>query len=94
MKCYQMKPKLKHLDELYLKEAKNARKSGWWYYDEDDYNDYLDRFEYYHCSDAYYWYYDWLEDPTRWRDEKISEILGEKTKPTLGDIFPESLTIK
>jgi hypothetical protein len=88
-----MKPKLKHLDELYLKEAKSSKRIGyWWYY--DDINEYLDGFEYYHCSDAYYWYYDWLEDPTRWRDEKISEILGEKTKPTLGDIFPESLTIQ
>ena len=95
MKCCQMKPKLKYLDELYLKEAKSSKRIGyWWYYDSDYYNDYFDRFEHYHCSDAYYWYYDWLEDPTRWRDEKISEILGEKTKPTLGDIFPKSLTIK
>jgi hypothetical protein len=92
-----MKPKLKYLDDLYLKEAKSARGYyyyGYYYYDSDDYHWYRDMKYYYHESEAYYWYYDWLEDPTRWRDEKISEILGEKMNPTLGDIFPESLTIK
>ena len=92
MKCCQMKPKLKYLDELYLKEAKSSKRIDYWWYHDDDDSYY--RESYYYESDAYYWYYDWLEDPTRWRDEKISEILGEKTKPTLGDIFPKSLTIK
>ena len=94
MKYYQMKPKLKYLDDLYLKEAKSARTTGYYYYDSDDYHWYRDMKYYYHESEAYYWYYDWLEDPTRWRDEKISEILGEKMNPTLGDFFPESLTIQ
>ena len=38
-------------------------------------------------------YIEWKENPERIRDEKISEILGEKKNTTLGDLFPENLKI-
>ena len=61
-------------------------KQYWWAYEWDD-TDWTDDYWYREMD----WYYEWLESIDRIRDEKISEILGEKRNPTLGDIFPDSL---
>jgi hypothetical protein len=77
------------LVNIYLMNLKNIKT----YYDayvleyDDDYGywqEYTDE-----LSNHYYWRY--LNDETRIRQEKIDEILGLKKNPTFGDILPENL---
>jgi len=60
------------------------------YHDDPDLDNFCQYDLYEKCRSSEF-YYDWLENPERLRDEKIDEILGEKKDPKLGDIFPESL---
>lgn len=53
--------------------------------------DWEDEWNEYDWWGEWYDWYEWKESPERIRDEKISEILGEKKNPILGDFFPENL---
>lgn len=59
----------------------------YWY---DGVGDYYD-FDGYHHQD---YFYDWLENPIRNRDEKIDEILGISKNMTIGDYMNKKLDNK
>ena len=70
----------------------NLRYNSYWWEDEEiDIDDYLQ--DCYYNSTEYIWYCEWLEDINRIRDNKISEILGERKVPTFEDVFPQNLKI-
>lgn len=53
------------------------------YYDPYDYTIWCDWTRYNHAE----WYEDWLKDTARLRDEKLTYLLGDPNKNTIGNII-------